>query len=151
MARLCSTSNRTSRSTTRYRRPRSRSGRVAERRARRAASGSRTSPGDTGRQGRARSPVLRPANSERLHAVYRALLEAHGAQQWWPYADEDGRFEICLGAILTQNTAWRSAARALENLRAAGAWAAAAILALPQDAIADLVRPSGHFNVKARK
>ena len=86
-----------------------------------------------------------------MQAVYRALLDAHGPQQWWPHADEDGRFEICLGAILTQNTAWRSAARALENLRAAGAWPAAAILALPQDAIADLVRPSGHFNVKARK
>jgi endonuclease-3 related protein len=86
-----------------------------------------------------------------LQAVYRRLLEAHGPQQWWPHADEDGRFEICLGAILTQNTAWRSAARALENLRAAGAWPAATILALPQDAIADLVRPSGHFNVKARK
>ena len=116
-----------------------------------ASTGSRTSPGDTGRQGRARSPLLRPVSGEGLQFVYRALLEVHGPQQWWPHADEDGRLEICLGAILTQNTAWRSAARALENLRAAGAWPAAAILALPQDAIADLVRPSGHFNVKARK
>jgi endonuclease-3 related protein len=83
--------------------------------------------------------------------VYRRLLQAPGPRQWWPHSDEDGRFEICLGAILTQNTAWRSAARALENLRNAGAWPAEAILELPQDVVADLVRPSGHFNVKARK
>lgn len=95
--------------------------------------------------------MLRTPAPERLEPIYRGLLEAHGPQQWWPHADEDGRFEICLGAILTQNTAWRSAARALQNLHAAGAWPAEAILALPQDAIADLVRPSGHFNVKARK
>lgn len=98
-----------------------------------------------------RSPVLSPPRTERLDSVYRALLEAHGPQQWWPHADEDGRFEICLGAILTQNTAWKSAAKALENLRAGGAWPAEAILELPQDVIADLVRPSGYFNVKARK
>jgi endonuclease-3 related protein len=83
--------------------------------------------------------------------VYEALLELYGPQQWWPHADEDGRFEICLGAILTQNTSWRSAERALRNLRASGAWSAEGLASLPQDAVADLVRPSGHFNVKARK
>ncbi len=93
----------------------------------------------------------RTLDPERVDTIYRALLEAHGPQQWWPHADTDGRFEICVGAILTQNTAWTSAARALHNLRAAGAWPAEAILALPQDVVADLVRPTGHFNVKARK
>ncbi len=109
----------------------------------------------------ARSPARAPGSSAgelertidraRLDGIYAALLEAYGPQQWWPHADEDGRFEICLGAILTQNTAWTSAARALQNLRAASAWPAEAILALPQDVVADLVRPAGHFNVKARK
>jgi endonuclease III related protein len=118
-------------------------------RARRAPrSESRTEPGETGP---ARSSIRSAPGAARLDEVYRGLLEAHGPQQWWPHADEDGRFEICLGAILTQNTAWRSAARALENLRAAGAWPAEAIVELPQDVVADLVRPSGHFNVQARK
>ena len=121
-----------------------RTGRAAPR----ARSRSRTETGDTGPT---RSPVLSAPAAVRLQTVYRGLLDAHGPQQWWPHADEDGRFEICLGAILTQNTAWRSAARALENLRRAGAWPAEAILELPQDVIADLVRPSGHFNVKAHK
>ncbi|MEZ4501928.1 MAG: hypothetical protein R3C39_04850 [Dehalococcoidia bacterium] len=83
--------------------------------------------------------------------MYRALVEMHGPQQWWPHADEDGRLEICLGAILTQNTSWRAAATCLERLRAADAWSFEAILELPQDVLADLVRPSGHFNTKARK
>jgi len=98
-----------------------------------------------------RRRLERTPDADRLEFTYRALLEALGPQQWWPHADEDGRFEICIGAILTQNTAWTSAARALANLRAAGAWPAEALLALPQDAVADLVRPAGHFNVKARK
>lgn len=75
----------------------------------------------------------------------------HGPQQWWPHADEDGRLEICLGAILTQNTAWRAAARCLDRLRAEDVWSLEAIADLPQDVLADLVRPSGHFNTKARK
>ncbi len=113
----------------------------------------RLQPGPTGVGGE-RSTARRPASTRRrLDAVYRALLEAHGPQQWWPRDDRDGdgTLEICLGAILTQNTAWRSAAAALERLRAAGALSCEALLSMPQDVLAELVRPSGHFNVKARK
>lgn len=95
--------------------------------------------------------IERTPDAGRIESIYRSLLDGLGPQQWWPHADEDGRFEICIGALLTQNTAWTSAARALANLRAAGAWPAEAILALPQDVVADLVRPAGHYNVKARK
>ncbi|MCY4638791.1 MAG: hypothetical protein OXC94_00405 [Chloroflexi bacterium] len=100
---------------------------------------------------------LRPgrrASRRTLDAVYTALLGEYGPQQWWPAGSADGpsrRLEICLGAILTQNTAWRGAAASLERLRAAGALSPAAILALPEPVVGDLVRPSGHFNVKARK
>ncbi len=96
----------------------------------------------------------RAASRRTLGAIYRALLAEHGPQQWWPVGPGDGpqqRLEICLGAILTQNTAWRGAAAALERLRAADALSLPALLALPEPALADLVRPAGHFNVKARK
>ncbi len=109
--------------------------------------------GATGRGPREPAPWRAPGRSQ-LGVIYRALLDCHGPQQWWPTALEDGpeaRLEICLGAILTQNTAWRGAARALENLQAARATSAEAILELPVDVLAQLVRPSGHFNVKARK
>ncbi|MYH40679.1 MAG: hypothetical protein F4150_02665 [Chloroflexi bacterium] len=99
-------------------------------------------------------PPRRRASRRALDAVYDALLGEYGPQQWWPVGPGDGparRREICFGAILTQNTAWRGAAASLERLRAAGALSPEAVLALPEPALGDLVRPSGHFNVKARK
>lgn len=104
--------------------------------------------------GRLASPVRAKPTRPQVRRVYAALLDHYGPQQWWPTASEDPegqRFEICLGAILTQNTSWTGAAAALANLRGAGATTPEAILALPHDVLAGLVRPSGHFNVKARK
>ncbi len=103
-----------------------------------------------------REPGLarRPYSKRDLDVIYRGLLEAYGPQQWWPTAAEDGpeqRFEICLGAILVQNTAWRGAAAALANLQRAGATTPEAILDLPEPVLGDLLRPSGYFNAKARK
>ncbi len=98
--------------------------------------------------------AARPASRRTLDAVYGALLAEYGPQQWWPVGPGDGpaqRLEICLGAILTQNTAWRGAAAALERLRAAGALSLEALLGTPEPVVADLVRPAGHFNVKAAK
>ena len=114
--------------------------------------GGRLQPGPTGIDG-PRSPLRRPPTARQLDGVYRALLAEHGPQQWWPHEQDggDGALEICLGAILTQNTAWRGAAAALDNLRAANALSLEAIDALPQDRLAELVRPSGHYNVKAHK
>lgn len=118
------------------------------------STGGRLQTGPTGRDGRAPSPLRRRPTRAQLGAVYRALREVYGEQQWWPAASEDGedaRLEICLGAILTQNTSWRGAAAALANLRGEGVLSCEAILDLPHDVLAQLVRPSGHFNVKARK
>ena len=99
-------------------------------------------------------PPRRRASRRALDAVYHALLGEYGPQQWWPVGPGDGparRREICFGAILTQNTAWRGAAASLERLRAAGALSPEAVLSLPEPVLGDLVRPSGHFNVKAQK
>ena len=120
--------------------------------------GARLTAGPTGIV-RAIDEVARPLSARELRGVYKALLATYGAQQWWPTAASEGaasggtgqRLEICLGAILTQNTSWRGAAAALANLRAADALSCEAIVTLPEDALGDLVRPSGHFRVKARK
>ena len=92
----------------------------------------RLQPGRTGSE-RRRPPLRRPPTRRQLETIYRALLEAHGPQQWWPHADPagDGALEICIGAILTQNTAWRGAAAAIERLRAAGALSLEALVELP--------------------
>ncbi len=115
-------------------------------------SGGHLTAGRTGLEDR--EPQARPPSPAELDAIFDALREAYGESQWWPTAATEGpaqRLEICLGAILTQNTSWRGAAAALANLGAADALSCEAIVALPEDALADLVRPSGYYHAKARK
>ena len=60
---------------------------------------------------------MRIAMASKLLEVYERLLTAFGPQHWWP---GDSPFEIMVGAVLVQNTAWRNVERAIENLREAG-------------------------------
>jgi len=81
--------------------------------------------------------------------LHEALREAYGLQDaWWP---AESPFEVCVGAILVQNTTWQQVARAIGNLKAADALDPYAILALSPGAVEDLVRPSGTFRQKARR
>ncbi len=80
--------------------------------------------------------------------VYRRLLAARGHQRWWP---GETPYEVVVGAVLTQNTAWVNVERAIANLKAAGALDPHAIAALEHEALASLIRPAGYFNVKARR
>lgn len=83
-----------------------------------------------------------------LQEYFDALLLAHGEQHWWP-----GRapFEVIIGAILVQNTAWKNALRAITNLREAGLLTPAAVEKAPLPRLARLIRSSGYFRQKARK
>jgi endonuclease-3 related protein len=83
-----------------------------------------------------------------LRAVYRRLLAIHGPQRWWP---GDSRFEIMVGAVLTQNTTWTNVERAIDNLKRAKALTPAAIANAPHARLARWLRPSGYFNVKAQR
>jgi endonuclease-3 related protein len=83
-----------------------------------------------------------------LRALLDRLLDAYGPQHWWP---GDSPFEVMVGAVLTQNTAWSNVERAIANLRAASALAPERIAGLAHDQLAALVRPAGYFNVKARR
>jgi endonuclease-3 related protein len=85
---------------------------------------------------------------ETLCRVYDILHGAYGPQQWWP---GDTRFEIMVGAVLTQNTAWVNVERAIANLKASGVLSLDGVLALSQEVLAELIRPAGSFNVKARR
>jgi endonuclease-3 related protein len=80
---------------------------------------------------------------------FRELLHAaYGPQQWWP---ADDPFEVMLGAILTQNTAWSNVQRAIENLKQANILSLHGINACPPQSLAELIRPSGYFNIKTRR
>jgi len=77
---------------------------------------------------------------------FRALLRAYGPQHWWPARS---RFEIIVGAILTQNTAWTNVEKGIEALRSAGLLDPAVMARTPRARLASLLRPTGYFNQKA--
>ncbi len=80
--------------------------------------------------------------------VYNKLFKYYGPQHWWP---GDTPFEVMVGAILTQNTAWTNAERAITNLKTNDCLTPTAILAAPQKDLARCLQPSGYFNVKAQR
>jgi endonuclease-3 related protein len=83
-----------------------------------------------------------------LRALYQRLHRRYGPQHWWP---GDTAFEVMVGAVLTQNAAWSNVERAIGNLAAAGCLDARRIVELSSTELAELIRPSGYFNVKARR
>lgn len=83
-----------------------------------------------------------------LADYFTALFQAHGPQKWWPGRT---RFEVILGAILTQNTSWRNVERAIANLRRKRLLTPEAIERISEARLAHLIRPSGYFRQKARK
>lgn len=85
---------------------------------------------------------------QHIRDFYPALMAAWGPQDWWPARS---RFEVIVGAFLTQNTAWVNVERALRNLRRAGALNPAGIRHLPLRQLERLVRPAGYFRQKARR
>jgi endonuclease-3 related protein len=120
-------------------------------------------------------PLVVPRRTP-LDAFAAALLAAYGPQGWWPLLSHRGenptstgrltgyhpgdfgfprseaqRFEICVGAILTQNTAWTNVERALDALSQDQLLCPAAILAAETSVLESAIRSSGYFRTKARK
>src|SRR5690242_4237232 len=83
-----------------------------------------------------------------LRRAYELMLDDFGHQHWWP---AETPFEVCIGAILTQNTSWGHVERAIANLKAAGVFSAREMFELSEAELARLIRPAGYFNVKARR
>lgn len=83
-----------------------------------------------------------------LKRLYSTLVEDHGALGWWPGRT---RLEIIVGAILTQNTAWRNVETAVKELRRRGWLKLDTLSELPESKIAEAIRSSGYFRQKAMK
>jgi endonuclease-3 related protein len=83
-----------------------------------------------------------------LRQVYGLMRARFGHQHWWP---GETPFEVCAGAVLTQNTNWGNVERAIANLKAARLLEPKKLFALPESKLATLIRPAGYFNVKARR
>ncbi len=89
-----------------------------------------------------------PKHIPDMRVYYRRLRSHFGHQHWWP---ADTPFEVCVGAILTQNTAWSNVERAIRNLKQARLLTPRALYATPTRRLAALIRPAGYFNVKAKR
>lgn len=98
--------------------------------------------------------------------VFSKMLERFGEQLWWPVTDpgkerptyrkrlrlsQRQKLEICVGAILTQNTDWGNVVKAIANLNKANAVDCDKIVGMPLRRLSSLIRPSGYFNQKAKK
>ncbi len=80
--------------------------------------------------------------------VYKTLLKHYGHQLWWP---AETPFEVMVGAILVQNTAWSNVERAIARLGSRSCLAPQAILAAPLSSLTEWLKPSGYFNIKAQR
>lgn len=114
-----------------------------------------------------------------IDKIYSILLKKHGLQGWWPLLELHDRggvnptksgsvkgyhpgdysypknslqkFEICLGAILTQNTSWPNVEKALLNLKKQGLISPEKFNESNIEIIKEALRPAGYFNQKSRK
>lgn len=85
---------------------------------------------------------------ERLLAIYDLLLDRYGPRHWWP---AESPFEVCVGAILTQNTNWGNVEKAITNLKREGLLSPEALRDLPAEHLAETIRPAGYYNLKSAR
>jgi len=86
--------------------------------------------------------------SSRIAQFYQSLLDHFGPQYWWP---GDTPLEIMVGAVLTQNTNWTNVEKALVNLKEADLMHLEKLADTPTFILAELIRPSGYYNLKASR
>lgn len=85
---------------------------------------------------------------DRFLQIYNALNDYYGDLQWWP---GDTPFEVIVGAILTQNTAWKNVETAINRLKAANMLHVEKMLNVSEHNLAELIRSAGYFRVKAKR
>jgi len=85
---------------------------------------------------------------EILMKIYNLLFDHFGPQNWWP---GDSPFEVCIGAILTQNTNWQNVEKAIENLKKNKLLDPFSLYQLSTQELANIIKPCGFFNIKAKR
>jgi len=81
-----------------------------------------------------------------LLEIFDILHAAYGPRFWWP---AESPFEVCVGAILTQNTNWGNVEKAIVNLKREGLLSPEGLRDIPSERLSELIRPAGYFNVKS--
>ncbi len=102
---------------------------------------------------------------EDIARIYKFLFERYSSQKWWPTTlegelhpsyhgkkhNEKQKFEIIIGAILTQNTSWKNVEKAVYHLNKNKLLDIRKLEKIPEKKLAELIRPAGYYNQKARK
>jgi endonuclease-3 related protein len=83
-----------------------------------------------------------------LARIYELLNGRFGNLHWWP---AEGPFEVIVGAILTQNTAWTNVEKAIAALKREHLLSPEELSRIDEERLADIIRPSGYYNVKAQR
>ncbi|MCU4137919.1 MAG: 3-Methyladenine DNA glycosylase [Thermodesulfobacteria bacterium] len=83
-----------------------------------------------------------------LNDIYEKLYTYFGPQNWWP---ADTPFEVCVGAILTQNASWKNVKKAIENLKKKNLLDPFKLYDIPLNTLAQIIKPSGFYNIKAKR
>lgn len=104
--------------------------------------------------------------NDKLIKIYTELLSSYNPQGWWPvtqagelipvYSQNNNltkkqKLEVCFGAILTQNTSWKNVEKAIIELNKNDLIDIDKIISIPQNELAELIKPSGYFNQKAER
>lgn len=91
---------------------------------------------------------MKGSRKKQVENIYRLLYRHFGKRNWWP---ADSPFEVMVGAILTQNTAWTNVEKAMRNLKQESMLSPGKLYKQPVSVIAKLIRPSGFYNQKAKR
>ena len=86
--------------------------------------------------------------SQILYEIYERLFAHFGPQNWWP---ADTPFEICVGAILTQNASWKNVKIAINNLKKKNLLDPFKLYEIPLETLSQIIKPSGFYNIKAKR
>ncbi|MBI4974865.1 MAG: endonuclease III domain-containing protein [Candidatus Omnitrophica bacterium] len=89
-----------------------------------------------------------PRDRVTLVDIYKRLYRFYGPQEWWPART---RFEVIVGAILTQNTAWTNVEKAIRNLRGSKLLSPSAFKKVDSAALGRHIRPAGYYNIKSKR
>jgi len=88
-----------------------------------------------------------------LMKLYEKLLKDYGKQDWWPVIRPfvPREWEVCAGAILTQNTNWKNVEKALDNMKSENLLTPESVLETPRETLERIIRPSGFYRQKAER
>ena len=80
--------------------------------------------------------------------IFERLYQYFGPQGWWP---AETPFEVCVGAILTQNASWKNVEKAINILKEKNFLTPKALYRLSEKELSELIKPSGFYNLKAKR